>query len=68
MRFWRRYRPARAVKPSNPIHPRPEDRCVPSTVCREAEVLLPSVRSGWTAGPGEKNSAVRVGFEATRLG
>jgi hypothetical protein len=33
MRFWRRYRPARAVKPASPIRPRLEvleDRCVPS--------------------------------------
>jgi hypothetical protein len=34
MSFWRRYRPARAVKPVSPIRPRLEvleDRCVPNT-------------------------------------
>jgi hypothetical protein len=34
MSFWRRYRPARAVKPVSPIRPRLEvleDRCVPAT-------------------------------------
>jgi hypothetical protein len=37
-------------------------------VCREAEILLRYIRSGWATGPGEKNFATRVGFEAARLG
>jgi hypothetical protein len=39
-----------------------------ATVCREAEILLRYIRSGWAAGPGEKNPAARVGLETTRLG
>jgi hypothetical protein len=74
--FWQRYRPARAVKPSNPIRPRLEvleDRGVPSidmvtNLSGSAATPGSSPYEVAQVGPGERKSAARVGLEATRLG
>ena len=38
-----------------------------ATVCREAEILLSYIRSGWVAGSGKKSAAC-IRLEAARLG